>query len=121
MLVLYDPLENIKFANIIEEIITCHCQVYSQDLMKALEYDDRELFQQALFAAKKACTALDIPVRHHFKSVFISREDAIVREYKLSSLACYFVTMNADPSHPTVARAQYYFIRNSKTIKDTYL
>jgi hypothetical protein len=77
--------------------------------MRALEYDDRELFQKAIISAMKACTSLDIPVRYHFKSVFISRDDGIAREYKLSGLACYFITMNADPGYPAVAKAQFYY------------
>jgi hypothetical protein len=111
VLVPYDPFENLKLDNILEEILACHCQVYGQDLMRVLEYSDRELFQQAVVSAMKACTALDIPVRYHFKSVFIGRDDGIVREYKLSGLACYFVTMNADSSYRTVAQAQLYYLR----------
>jgi hypothetical protein len=84
----------------------------STELMKALDYDDREQFNQVILAAMRVCQALDMPVRHHFKSIFISREAGIEQELKLSELACYFIVLNADPAHPAVAQAQYYFIKD---------
>ena len=110
MLVKYDPFANSMFYEIIDDIMACHCHIYGKELMSALEYDNEDSFKQAINAAMKACTSLSIPIHYHFREIFISSSDGLIREYKLSDIACYFITMNGDPGYPKVANAQYYFL-----------
>jgi hypothetical protein len=80
--------------------------------MKSLGYDRYDLFEPAIESARKVCYSLDIPLRYHFKMIFIDDGCSIFKEYLFSPLACYLITMNADSSLPAVARAQLYFLRS---------
>jgi hypothetical protein len=79
--------------------------------MESLGYSNDNLFESAIESAKKACYCLNIPVRHHFKTIFVDDGRVIHQEYLLSHLACYLITMNADSSLPAVARAQLYLLK----------
>jgi hypothetical protein len=111
MLVQIEKRTNTILDDIFEDIRSIDCRFRCLDLMESLGYKDYDLFEQAIESAKKACYCLSIPVRHHFKTVFIDDGRSIHQEYLFSHLACYLITMNADSSLPAVASAQMYFLR----------
>jgi hypothetical protein len=111
MLVQIEKRTNTTLDNIFEDIRSIHCRFNCLDLMEALGYTDYDSFEVAIESAKKACYCLNIPVRHHFKTIFVDDGRSIHQEYLFSHLACYLITMNADSSLPAVASAQMYFLR----------
>jgi hypothetical protein len=110
MLVPLDKLNNIILDTIFEDIRSIDCHFRCLDLMESLGYNNFDTFEIAIESAKKACYSLDIPLRYHFKTVFIDDGKSIHKEYLFSHLACYLITMNADSSFPAVARAKLYFL-----------
>ena len=111
MLIQIDKLTNTILDTIFEDIQSIDCRFRCPDLMASLGYNNYQLFEPAIESAKRACYSLNIPLRYHFKTVFIDDGKSIHQEYLFSHLACYLITMNADLSLPAVARAQFYFLK----------
>ncbi len=113
MLTLYDPFEERTIPDLRDEAASTHCRFLGSDLMRALGYDSRESFCEAVASGMRACAALGFPLHHHFQPVFRPEGSGLVRDFKLSFLGCYFVTINAEPSLPSVARAQLFFLTHA--------
>ena len=111
MLIQIDQLRNTVLDQIFEEIRSIDCRIRCRDLMVSLGYNNYDRFDSAIESAKKTCYSLNIPVRYHFKTVFIDDGSAVHQEYLLSPYACYLTTMNADDSLPAVARIQLYLLK----------
>lgn len=109
MLTIYDHLEDFHFSRRLEESLMDKCKFYATDLMEALEYDDFESIEEVICIAERACMSLNIPIKNNFKMVFRSDERGIFRDWKLSYLACYLITINGDPINPSIAKAQLFF------------
>jgi hypothetical protein len=109
MLTLYDPWELREIRVLLEEMLMNQCEFYASELMKALDYDDQEMFEDAVASAIRACATLRIPLRHHIRTVFRYSEEGLFQDYMLSRFACHLIIMNADPVYPAVAEAQLYF------------
>ena len=84
---------------------------YASDLVDRLGYASFEEILEPLDRARRACRTVGIPDEEHFKPVyrFNSLGMNLRRDYKLTALAGYLVTVNADPANVNVARAQVYF------------
>jgi hypothetical protein len=81
---------------------------YASELTDQLRISEED-FDDAIERAFSACVSLNIPIKDNFKSIFRSFENYVVTDWKLSSLACYLIVINADPANPDVARAQLLF------------
>lgn len=81
---------------------------YASELGDRLKLKEAEL-DKAVERAFSACRSLDISVSKNFKSVFRPCADHLITDWKLSSLACYLIVINADPSNQAVARVQILF------------
>lgn len=110
MLTLYDPFVERSIPDIADEAASTQCHLLASDLMEALGYDSRESFAEAVASGMRACAALGFPLHHHFQPVFRPEGSGLIRDFKLSFLGCYFVTVNAEPGLPQVARAQLFFL-----------
>ena len=73
--------------------------------LHALGLDDEEL-RQALKRAMNACLALDLPFEQHFRCTYVCYRQAVVPSWNLSETAFRLVLLNADPTHPKVAKFQ---------------
>ncbi|MBC7922580.1 MAG: hypothetical protein H7Z75_15980 [Ferruginibacter sp.] len=84
---------------------------YASDLVDRLGYTSFEEILEPLDRARRACRTMGIPDDQHFKPVyrFNSLGMNLRRDYRLTPLASYLVTVNADPANVNVARAQVYF------------
>jgi hypothetical protein len=78
----------------------------SCDLIEYLGFEDEHLLDDAINRAIKACIALSIPSRKHFRKVFFIRQNGIHQGWRLSPLGCYLTILNEDPSHPIIAQIQ---------------
>jgi DNA-damage-inducible protein D len=107
MLVPFGFFDGSFFDDVLEKAMADRCVYFASDLMASLDYDDRDRFEEAVHKAMQSCATLNIPVRYHFRIVFVSHRNGLYGDYRLSSFACYLITMNADPGYPAVARAQH--------------
>lgn len=114
MLAVYDPFLETRVPDFMDAAMATQCQHLGSDLMKALGYDDEGKFTEAVASGMRACAALGFPLHHHFQPVFRCEESGLTRDFKLSSLGCYLVTMNAEPALPPVARAQYFVLTHMR-------
>ena len=108
MLVPYGYFEREKqlFDKLQEALAFRKCVYYGTDLMTALAYEDRALFELVIEKTIDNCMTLNIPVALHFKTMYVHDENGIRLEYRLSQFACCLITMNADSIYPAVAQAQ---------------
>jgi hypothetical protein len=81
---------------------------YASELTDRLKISEED-FDDAIERAFSACVSLDIPIRNNFRQVYRSFEDYLVTDWKLTSLACYLIIINADPANANVARIQLIF------------
>ena len=110
MLVPYDFFQFTALDDVLEEMRATQCRIYGRELMAALNITSRSQFERAVRTAMRALAALHIPVRHHIRQVYIYDGSTLRRDYVLSHLASYLVTINSDPANPRVARAQLFFV-----------
>jgi hypothetical protein len=109
MLIPYDQfIQTYSYQNFEDAVSFYECKYYGSDLMEALEYRDMELFEQLIIKAIQVCHQFQIPVHHHFRTIFKCGKEGLYKDIKLSRLACYFITINADPAYPAVAEAQLF-------------
>jgi len=83
---------------------------WASDLMAMLGYSEISAFKKAIDRAMKACISLNIDCFDNFTRV--DREG--IEDYKLSRFGCYLTAMNADSKKPEVAKAQIYFIEQTR-------
>jgi hypothetical protein len=89
-----------------DALALARCVYRGTDLMEALSYKDLDEFQAVVRKAMRACLSLQIPLRDHYRRIYVSAPDGLYRDYWLSRLACYLITVHADSSYPAVAEAQ---------------
>lgn len=104
-LVLYDPFQNARLKCMLENILANQCEFYGSDLKNAMDLQDADVLS-AIHNAMLACEVAGEPVCHHFLRVFRYGDGGICLDWMLSRMACCLVVMNADSSHPGVARVQ---------------
>ena len=111
----WSPLEGATSPNVNQSLIPFEFvpgfRHYASDLVDRLGYASFEEILEPLDRARRACRTVGIPDEEHFKPVyrFNSLGMNLRRDYKLTALAGYLVTVNADPANVNVARAQVYF------------
>ena len=89
------------------------CTYRALDLMDALTYRSFDEFEAVIKKAKGVCSSFKIPVEAHYREIYVSSPKGLYRDYRLSRLACYLITVNADSAYPAVAKAQVYLAARS--------
>ena len=85
---------------------------FACDVMETLDIEDAEEIAVSLNRAFQACGTLNIPFNRNFKRVYRFDGESLIADWKISSLACYLIIINCNPSHESVAKAQLYFAMN---------
>ena len=107
---LYDPWEQNQHAfQWKADTVATTC--YASDLRSQLGIEEEAGFEDAMRRALKVCRQLSIPIDDNFRSVYRFGSEALIRDWRLSDLACYLIIVNADPDNARVAEAQVYFAR----------
>ena len=110
MLVPYGYFEREErfLRELLDALALGQCTYRALDLMDALTYRSFDEFEPVINKAKAVCSSLRIPVDAHYREIYVSSPNGLCRDYRLSRLACYLITINADSAYPAVARAQVY-------------
>ena len=87
---------------------------FARDLMRWLGYDDYAKFSKVLDKATQVMMSLNI--KHYANIEYINREidGKNVADAKLTRFACYLISMNSDTKKEEVAKAQVYFIEQTR-------
>ncbi|MBS1631613.1 MAG: damage-inducible protein [Bacteroidetes bacterium] len=80
--------------------------------MQKLGYTEMKAFQLAINRAIKACMSMSIDFTEHF--IFLNE---LEKDYELTRFACYLIAMNADVRKAEVAKAQMYFIQQTRQLE----
>lgn len=67
----------------------------------------------AVERAMRVCMSSGLPIREHFKPVYISHRHTVSRDWLLSRLAYTLVMLNGAPDNPLVSRLQLSLIREA--------
>src|SRR5690349_18133061 len=106
--------ENLGQAQTIEAIIPFETppqfKHYASELLDMLGFETFDEILVPLERAMLACQTMGIAEDQHFKQIyrFNTLSLSLRCDYKLSPLAAYLVTINANPTNINVARAQVY-------------
>ena len=84
----------------------------ASEVLESLEVADEAEIADSLSRAFLACQMLHIPVQRHFRRVFCFDGIQMIADWKMSSLACYLLVINCNPSHEAVAKAQLFYAMN---------
>lgn len=91
---------------------------WASDLMLMLGYKDMKSFQKVLDRATKVLVSLAIP---HFENIIATQREnqdgSKFQDFKLTRFACYLTVMNGSTSKPEVAKAQLYFIQQTRNFE----
>lgn len=113
MLKLYDYLEYMmEEYNNRQWFFETRLNYFAHDIMEMLNIEDAEEIAESLNRAFQACSTLNIPFNKNFKRVYRFNGEYLIADWKISSLACYLIVINCNPSHESVAKAQIYFAMN---------
>ena len=77
--------------------------------MEALGIRNDHKSDEAIGRAIKVCISNNISLKQNFQRVFRFNGEEIFVDWHISTLACYLIIINADPSNRRVANAQLYF------------
>lgn len=88
-----------------------HTYWWASDLMKMLDYKDMDSFTKVINKAIKACLTLGID---HFDNFKRTEREGKGTDFQLSRFACYLTVMNGDPKREPVAKAQVYFVNQTR-------
>ncbi len=109
MLKLYDPLEDSltpfhRNKEVVELIY------YASEVMESLGFSEEEELRTAINRTFEICISLHISIDENFRTIYRFNGNDLIPDWKLSALACYLITINANPANPKVAEAQLFFI-----------
>ena len=109
----YFEREERPLREFLDALALGQCTYRALDLMDALTYRSFDEFESVIKKAEAVCSTLRIPVEAHYREIFVSSPKGLYRDYRLSRLACYLITVNADSGYPAVANAQVYLATRS--------
>ena len=98
--------------NLLGAIIDSELKYYINDLLEDLGYKDIKEATEPLNRAMKVCKTLNIPITEHFKPVFRCKDCRIFKDWKISSMAYYLISINGDPSNIGAALAQIKIVQS---------
>ena len=112
MLKLYDPLEDYLSIFNSKKNAT-ELKYYASEIVESLGLFGDEELKSAISRSFKICSSLHISIEANFKTIYRSKGKDLFSDWKLSPLACYLITINANPSNPKVAKAQLFLTKNN--------
>jgi len=94
------------------------CYWLDTDLMHVLGYSDYQAFRRVILKAISSCSGLEIDPLDDFIRYEHTTEDGITGYYKLTRLACFLVTQQADQDKPEVRMLQFCLANMADSLMD---
>lgn len=115
MLKIYDYLDEVLATEKIKQTRR-HQKLayYASEIAERMGEASTNDFSDTLFRTFKICSALDIPIDENFKKIYRYDGQQMVMDWQLSSLACYLLMLNGNPTNPSVAKVQLFAAFHSK-------
>lgn len=85
---------------------------FVSDVMNSLKIENFQEIEIALNRTFSVCKSLRISKVQNFKKIYRFDGKNLHIDWKISSLACYLIIINCNPSNKFVARAQLHFALN---------
>lgn len=85
---------------------------FVRDIMSNLNIKDLLEIETAIKRTFDACKILQISESANFKKIYRFDGTTLHIDYKISSLACYLIIINCNPTYQLVAQAQLHFAIN---------
>ena len=85
---------------------------FVSDIMNNLKIDNAQEIEISLTRTFDVCHSLHISKKQNFKKIYRFDGKNLLIDWKISSLACYLIIINCNPSNEFVARAQLHFAIN---------
>ncbi len=103
-----------RVFNELEEALIHRALSYKASNLWDKGFETPEGLRRAVARAMRACRSAGIPVREHFKPVYVSdeAEHLVLQDWSLSKFAYLLVLLNAEKEHPLVSRLQVRLIRS---------
>src|SRR5216684_5413284 len=105
LLSLYDPYEDFFDS---DKYHTVPLPCLASELATAYGFTDKADLEHALNEAFEVCLLTGIPIREHFKRVYLCENDCLVTDWLLSELGSYLLLINGNARNPAVAKARVY-------------
>lgn len=98
----------------LEEALIHQALNYKASNLWSKGFETPEGLSQAVARAMRVCRSTGIPLREHFKPVYVSddEEHLVVQDWRLSKFAYLLVLLNAERERPLVGRLQVRLIRS---------
>lgn len=110
MIKLYNYLDSmIEKRNSRDWFFETNSNYFVSEIMELLAIENKDEIDLAFSRANQACDALNISFDYHFKKIYRSDGQNLIVDWKVSSLACYLLIVNCNPTNESVAKAQLYF------------
>lgn len=114
MTIYHNHLRNELLDRLLENLLDAELEYTASELFVSLGLIDPYKIDAAVARAIQICQTASIPVRNNFKPVYMSSHGQIVCDWRLSPLARKLVILNADASHPLVAKVQVELLKSVK-------
>ena len=111
MLKKYDPLADFLEYEEVNQWMRMPMRYVASCLLDELGYADEEELEVALNRTFDVCYHMHIPITHHFRRVYISKDAELKTDWQLSDLGLYLMLVNGNARNPHVARAQVFFLK----------
>lgn len=112
MLSIYDPYEEV-FEYI--PFYQAPLRHLASELLPEFGIRSEEELEQNLEKAFEVCLAMHIPIKEHFKKVFLYTDGQLYTDWLLSDMGSYLLLINGNTRNYYVARAQMYIINREKS------
>jgi hypothetical protein len=85
---------------------------FVSDIMSHLNIDSAQEIAISMNRTFDVCNTLQISKPQNFKKIYRFDGKNLLIDWKISSLACYLIIINCNPTNEFVARAQLHFALN---------
>lgn len=106
---IYDYLDVLMQEHKKQQFENFKLKYFVSDIMSDLNINDANEIEFSLNRAFAACSILNISKHLNFKKIYRFDGENLHIDWKISSLACYLIIVNCNPSNEFVALAQLHF------------
>ena len=85
---------------------------FVSDIMNNLNIDNSQEIEISMNRTFAVCNTLQISKKQNFKKIYRFDGENLLIDWKISSLACYLIIINCNPSNEFIARAQLHYALN---------